>query len=419
MNIKCCFWLLIGHFCCITVGAADPPPAPADELIFREPFSGLSASEIESKLIVFLITDEDPFLWSKAKLERADKNRLGGGPDVWCGGDFRQSFAKMVEERPDLKDRIIAQRIVAGLPSNLTGGNARSLPPRVMIAICDGNYRLLNLCVGMPDGPGLIQVLEDAEENRALLELNDQDPEKLGLAISQRTRNRVRRIYDQALTQLHENTAWDDSLGQIDSAWIAKFGRLAVELQPVYLLDVKLRFSLSDLNDLIRLIVLEQHTETRRNWCDTIAPYVVGRPLREIINPLVDVIWATPSVVHVETSEHTDVLRWFSSRRENVTLVLAIEPALIDRGQVWPPPNISGNRNARQDWAALETAMSKHPFRTVDAEELAVVLRENDEMPIDLNLPSRTRYIIFEPGKKKMFLIREGDLPGKFIQRLE
>ena len=54
-------------------------------LTFREPFSGLSASEIESKLVVFLITDEDPFEWTKAKLDSADKNRLGGGPDVWCG----------------------------------------------------------------------------------------------------------------------------------------------------------------------------------------------------------------------------------------------------------------------------------------------------------------------------------------------
>lgn len=401
--------------------------APKDEatdgevegLTFREPFSGLSASETESKLIVFLITDEDPFAWTKAKLDQADKNRLGGGPDVWCGREFRRSFQKLFVSRPDLKDRCIAQRVVAGLPFNLTGGVRRTLPPRAMVAICDGNYRLASLAVGVPEPDDLLRLIEDAQENLTLLELHEGDPAKMGAQILDRTNSRVRRVYSESLTRLAEQMRWDETLSPIDDAWIAKYATFIADLNPSYLFDVQLRFGLSDTSDLIRLIVLEQHTETRRDWCDTIAPYIVGRPMRELMNPLIDTTWGFPVVVNADKSQHQETLRWFSTRRDNAIVVLAIKPTYLDRNIVWPPPSVSRNPLAKLDWNALETAMSHHAFRTVSTEELAVLLRESDELPINLLSPVRARYLIFQPGKKRIEVIRENDLPGKFLKRLE
>ncbi len=408
-----CRWaaglLLLG----VTVAVADEAVDEVDGLVFREPFSGLSASEIQSKLIVFLITDEDPFQWTKAKLDKADKSRLGGGPDVWCGPDFRRSFQKLFVKRPDLKDRCIAQRVVAGLPANLTADVARTLPPRAITAICDGQYRLLHFSVGVPEPDDLIQMIEDAEENKALLQLHPDAPAAIGKAVMERTNKRVRRVYREALAGLAEPMSGDESLA-VDEAWISKYARFVSAL-----FDVRLRFGLSDTSDLVRLIVLEQHCETRRDWCDSLAPYIIGRPMRTIMNPLVDTTWGIPAVLDINKEDHEEILTWFSSRRENSFVVLAIKPTHLDHDVAWPPPNISRNPLAKRSWSELETVMSNHPFRSVSAEELAVVLRENNEMSINLLAPARARYVIFEPGKKKLTVVRESDLPGKFIHRLE
>ena len=398
---------------------ADEPLDQVDGLTFREPFSGLSASEVESKLIVFLITNEDPFAWTEAKLDKADKNRLGGGPDVWCGADFRRAFEKLFEGRPDLKNRCIVQRVVAGLPTNLTGGRPRALPQRAIVGVCDGEYRLLSFAVGVPQAEDLIRLIEDAEENRTLLSLHEDNAEQFGTETVARTRERVRRVYREALDRLVEQFGWDESLYQIDQAWVSKFANLVSELKPIFLFDAKLRFGLNDASDLVRLVVLEQHCETRRDWCETISPFLIGRPMRDVIEPIVDTTWGVPTVLEINQEKHEDLLRWFSSQRDQSIVVLSIQPALLDRSFLWPPPNISGNKNSKRDWIALEITMSRHLFRSVTAEELAVLLQANQEPPIDLFVPARARYIFFEPNKKKPVIIRESDIPGKFFKRLE
>ena len=393
--------------------------AELEGLEFRDPFATLSASEIRDKLVVFLITDDDPFDWTKASLEKADRSRLGTSRDVWCGQDFRRSFSKLFALRPDLKDRCIVQRVPAGLPKRLTGGVATTLPRRAVVAICNGNYQLLNLCVGVPDPTELISRIEDAEEVKTQISLHKGDPEKLSQMTMDRTRERVRRMYKETIAKLTEAMAGDESLVAVDEAWIAKYVRFVSELNPIYLFDVKLRFGLDDPSDLIRLLVLEQHCETREDWCESIAPFVVGRPMQDLMNPLVDTTWGTPAVIKTDAAEHEELLRWFSTQRENATLVLSIKPTYLDRDLPWPPPNVNRVTLGTRDWVALEKAMSNHPFRAVSAEELAVVLREGDEMPIHLLAPSRARYIVFQSDKRKPFVIREADIPGKFIKRLE
>jgi hypothetical protein len=390
-----------------------------DGLTFREPFSGLSANEIESKLVMFLITDEDPLVWTKANLNNVDKNRLGGRPDVWCGREFRRAFQKMFEARPDLKDRCIVQRVVAGFPANLTGGVRRTLPPRAIVAICDGQYRLLNFCVGVPEPEDLMGLIEDAEENKTLLNLHSDAPDKLGTELANRNDGRLRRSYQKALGQLVEKYGWDESLYDIDEAWIAKHAELVSDLNPVFLFDAKLRFALSDASDLVRLLVLEQHFETRKNWCEALAPFIIGRPMQSVMGPIIDSVWGIPPVLETNKDDHKDLLDWFSTRRDNSILVFSVKPTLLDRNVMWPPLDISRKKVVKQDWKRLERAMSNHPFRTVTAEELAVLIEETGERPIRLLTPTRARYVFYEPKTVKPFVIRESDLPIKYTKRLE
>ncbi len=399
--------------------SAQGPEEEVEGLVFSDPFAALSASEIESKLIVFLITDDDSEIWTRLRLDRADKARLGVSMDVWCGREFRRAFQKLFESRPDLKGRCIAQRIAAGIPMNLRGDVPSALPKRAIVAICDGQYRLLNFSVGVPDAEDLVYQIEDAEENQALLNLHQGSVEKVTAAVIERTKNRVRRLYGDALSRLEHPMSGDESLYDIDEAWILKYAAFVSEIRPSYLYDVKLRFGLDAASDFVRLLVLEQHCETRRNWCDVVAPYLVGRPARDLINPLTDITWAVPAVIETEAEEHEEVLRWFDSQRKNDTLVLAVKTTYLDRNIAWPPHDLSGKVNSKQDWNALETVLSKYPFRTVTAEQLSVVLRENDEPSVDLFGSSRVRYVVFELGKNLPMVIRESDVPVKYVNRLK
>lgn len=410
--------------------AKDPPEKPqaadeaADEaadgrLIFREPFFGLSASEAESKLVLFLVTDQDPMEWAKAKQKAEGQNRLPGSLDVWCGREFRRSFQDVLILRPDLKDRCIVQRVVAGLPANLTGGTALPLPPRALVAICDGHYRLLNFSVGVPQADDLIDFIEQAEENQTLLNLNPDEPETLGTEIVNRSHPRIRRVYQDALSRLVEKFGWDETLSNIDEAWELQLASLVSELEPVFLFDAKLRFALSSATDRVRLLVLEQHVQTRENWCASLLPFLIGRPMQQILAPLIDCTWRIPPVIKVDKNDHKELLEWFAAKRANSIVVLSIRTTRLDQNDSWPPHDISVKKSPKRDWHALETAMSKHAFRNVSVEQLAAVIADTEQVPINLYLPSRARYVFYEPGSRKTFVIRESDLPIKFTRRLK
>ena len=63
--------------------------------------------------------------------------------------------------------------------------------------------------------------------------------------------------------------------------------------------------------------------------------------------------------------------------------------------------------------------MSHHPFRTISHEQLAALLRSDDHSPIELEGQGRVRYVYFEPNKRRTFVIRENELPGKYIRQFE
>lgn len=409
----------------VVLGRQEPTPAEIESadrvevdqatgVEFREPFSPISARNSQSKLIVFLISDDDPIRWA-SRTDSGESEHL----DLSCGPDFRMALRKTVEMRRDLKERLVVQRVAAGLPVELTGGARPALPSRCIVAICDGQYRLLNLSVGVPDGSELINQIEDAEECKTLLRLGDGSPKKMGAAIMERGDKRMRRIYREALDKILETVTWDESFHVIDEPWLNRFAELSSALQPVYLVDAKLRFGLTDPSDQVRLLVLEQHCETRHDWCQAISPFVLGRSMESLLRPLVESIWDRPAVINTSPADFRQAIQLFQDQRENAVQVFAIQPPLSRRLIAWPPPDVSLRKSRMRDWNALEKVLAKHIIKSVHAEELAILITEAELEPIDLIRPAALRYVVFEPGKRMPLLIRETDLPGKITRRLE
>ncbi|MEO1527574.1 MAG: hypothetical protein AAFX06_19265 [Planctomycetota bacterium] len=376
---------------------------------FSTPFEPLSAIGSGSKLVLMLVTDEDAFA--------AGSDVEAESRELWCERSLLTSVASLLEQRPELKERLELQKFAAGTPAILTGGHARPWPRRVVIVITDGSYRLLSFVVGVPQTRELTKLIEDAEETLAILRLNDSNPKLLAEALADRTEERVDRAYVAVMRQEMAEYVWGDTLTDADETWRRKFMGVAHEFDPVYRFDAKLRFELEDSGDAIRLRALEQHLEPRRGWCDTISPFIVGRPANQALPTIIDSVWNETPVLPKSVTDHEELLSWYKTQRDNSMVVLAIRPPLMARQKSWPPPTEQKGKLAGRGWSALEKAMSAHPFRTVDASELATLMSNHGEQVFDFLLPSRARYVFFEPGKERTFVIREGDLPAKFLRR--
>ncbi|WP_149499678.1 hypothetical protein [Roseiconus lacunae] len=379
-------------------------------------FPLISDSEAKSKWVLVVITDEDPLTKS---IEKANANHVDAlsSHDLWCLPLLRHSMEELIEQRPDLKDRFVVNKLAVGIPSSWQTTQTANLPSRSMVILCDGYQRVLSLAAGVPDKRELIRMVEQAEEVSTLLSLYRDNPLRLSEELLFRAKERVARQYQQFI----DEQSIEDFVGQRvedEQTWRQAFGSYVAKLQPVYRIDTELRFSIPSDANTPRMRVLEQHCETRQDWCESILPWLQGKSLVSVIDSAVDATWQQPPVIDVTEASHHELLQWFQSRQAVSTIVMAVRPDLIAGQIAWPPPNVNLKLRGRT-WSDLESAMSKHAYRKVALEELVFLFREFNVEPIVLNQGSRVRYVFFEHGKKKPAIVRESDLPGKYIRRLK
>ncbi len=403
--------LALTFLCATALTSAGDEPAVDETLSWQPPFTAVSASEPFS-LVVMLITNDDAFAAIKPPAKE------GGQPQVtqWCRPNLQHAYRKALAARPDLKDRCFLQYLPAGTPQQLTGGHDRNQPERAIVAICNGNYQLLSLVVGVPDSDELLTMIEDAQQVQAFIELYEGEIGKITGGIADRSMKRMTRLWRNALKEILAAMNADDRSGQ--AFLTTTLGRIALTFQEVYLTDVRLRFGLTDAADRIRLVVLEQHLEARRPWCEAMMPFVAGTDFTKTWKPLTEAVWQVAPVVH--DADADELLAWWDTQVENDSLVLALDPPLLLRQQPWPPVDLGGIADKRGlGWQDLQKLLLELPYRTVDGEQLATLVRDRGLPPLDIELPTRARYLFFEANKRAPLVIREGDIPGKPIGRVK
>ncbi len=281
--------LLLAVASCARSAESATEETSADETVaWQEPFEAISASKASDSLVLILITNEDPFLIQErndrlSKEQKTpkpdDAKKTSHNPPVWCSDVLALSYRKTLDRRADLRGRLTLQSIAAGLPKELTGGADRNTPARAVLALCDGNYRLLGLTVGVPDTNELLTLIEDGEDIAAIRQLHSEHPTEMAKLITERSSERLSRLWRGALEETvlaMEGDRSDDDTDRAESfeGWM----RLLSEIfEPVYLADVRLRFGLTDATDQTRLVILEQHPEARRPWCESMIPFIADR----------------------------------------------------------------------------------------------------------------------------------------------
>ena len=424
--------LLRGILLSLLVGATlygqeanDPLP-----LNWQPSFSTISASKADNALVLLIITNADPFSSAddtaqqdpNAPANQAPPNQKKTPlptPDIWCANALTDSCRHLIQARPDLEDRLQLQSISAGIPSQLSGGVPRNQPERAIVLVCDGSYRLLAIRIGVPDSEDLITLIEDAEDVRAIRELNPDNPKRVVEEVALRNEPRLSRLWKTATTDLLKEM---DGILDVDTdpnfkkASNGRIHRICSALEPTYLADVELRFGLSDASDRTRLVVLEQHTESRRPWCESATPLLIGVDASIRWRELVESLWGHAATM--PSDDHRQLLEWYDTNLKSGAVVFMLQPPIHRRHLPWPPVTAPGTRRGIT-WQQVHDLALEHSFRQLDAGELAALIRDRNLRPVDIMNPSMARYLMISPGSDTVNVVREQDPPGRFASQLK
>ncbi len=383
-----------------------------ESVSWQAPFRQLSLADAESRLVVMLITDEDPLVMTTDEQQQS--------PKPWCDSIFARSLRGVFEHRPDLRDCLVLQHLAAGTPANLCGGKIPGFPLGAMLAVLDHNYRLLAYMVGIPETKPLIAFLEDAEEVRLLMHRFNDQPHRTGDEIFRRSTDRLDRRWAAALNEqwlvMGGRQAMD---AEQNDVWMrSRLSLIATVFRRVYLKDVALRFGLTEKLDRTRLAILEQHPEVRRPWCESMIPFLACIDFKLAWRSVVESVWNRHSVS--STDDASELLAWWDDLGVGQSVVLALRPPLLASMKDWPPNPGEGIAASRGlGWDAVQKVLVTEPYREVAAHELSYFMADREIEPIDVRLPSRVRYLYFESTKKKPILIREDDIPGRHLAYLK
>ena len=401
---------------CVSSGLFGADPAEQPELVWQTAFAPVSAGQASETLILLLITNDDGFIDRSAPGgEQPEAEPEEVAQHAWCARDIEQTCKLVVKSRPDLEQRLRFQSIFAGIPSELTGGATINSPARVVLFVCDGNYKLLALTAGIPNQDKLLTLLEDAQEVKTLLDFNDSDPSKVTDAIVQRSKQRIGRLWNQKLQHIAQTAARERDLILEGAAapmpTLVRLQQLFLALQPTYMQDVKTRFGLSKDLDARRLVILEQHSESRDPWCQSVMPFIIGMDVQKDWQMFVELLWNQYAIP--TGSDQTELLAWFDEQRNAGPLVLAITAPSYLQHKRWPPNASKSQRGT--SWQQTHDVATEFPFRAITPQQLTELIRQREFKSINCASPSMVRYLLVSPDNRLPQIIREQDPPARFL----
>jgi hypothetical protein len=390
------------------------------ELVWSDPLSKLAGEAADRALVVVLITDDVAEQWSA----RSNGAKVPKSNACWCARPFAKSIAHVPDGFFHPSAPIVWQHWPLGLPSILTGGDVATTPGRAIVVVTDGDYRILEFSVGIPDDNELTRLIEDAEDTRTLMQIHHGQPDLLVQAVAERSSRRISRLWrialDQQLTAMGKTSQPNvaKELEQIDNFTREvqlRLGLIATELQNVYEKDIQLRFGLKLPDDALRLRSLEQHSATRMDWTRCLNPFIVGGDIRSLHLDLAEIIW-NQRVIAIQPSDSEALTGWITVQGKEQSFVLQIPLPVLAAHQTPQLVQVSSVAERRGlGWNGLKETLQKSPIRKVSVNELASWLLSSGGRPLDLNRPSQTRYLFFRSAADHPYPIRDGDPPGRSI----
>ncbi len=382
--------------------------APSPTILWDKPFQSLYQSLGDNSLVLMLVTNDDPFA------------TVSGG---WGGELMEEPLAELAQQRIGLRERLATQFLPAGIPSVLTAAEPRNVPARAIVAICNREYRLLSICVGIPDTDELGRLIDDAEEAQILVGIHRKTPNQFTREIAERSIDRVGRRWQQLITQ----TVADAENNQADETTADRTQRVVNLFEQSYLSEAQLRFGLSEPEDQTRLGLLEQHVSTRQPWCDSIIPLIANTDFQQHYRKLIEPIWGHPLVdANADASELID---WAASQKDHTadekqgSYVLSLQSPIastMTQSKEEGQGKGAGKQNrVAKAWGRVASLVKQFPNREVDLQQLALLSRAQQWPAIDIQRPSIARYIFVDAEKPTPFVAHITDSPGRFASVLQ
>jgi hypothetical protein len=382
-----------------------------NNLAWRKVFESFSSPKAGDGLVLLVITNDSP--WPANRREPKNVNDDQVATTFWCKTLLEDSLRRLFSDQIDLRKQLRLQFIAAGLPPELTAGESAVTPAGAIVVCCDRQNRLLSFTVGVPEASDLATMIKDATETRLLIDRATDDPQTVIDRLADRSRSRLSRLFQESLAELltAAHIDGDDENNRDPTVIRNRIKVVSEDIEPIYFLDASLRFGLSKNSDGNRMRVLEQHVETRRQWCELMIPFVAGVNLTDSWRPLVESIWGYSPTM--EDDRQVELLQWVKLHLETGAIVLQLKPPMQVEHISWPPPPDAVSKR-RQPWRDVHTLALSHPFRMIDAGQAGYLIHELDLRPINIYQPSLARYLFLQPQKRDPFVVREGDRPGRF-----
>ncbi len=131
---------------------------------------------------------------------------------------------------------------------------------------------------------------------------------------------------------------------------------------------------------------------------------------------LVESIWGHQPITAAEQAE--ELLAWYDLHSKTDSVVLSLQAPFHLRRLPWPPILDKAAKRG-VGWQEVHELALEYPFRKVEPQQLAVLIRQRPLDSVDIQQPSLARYLFLEPKKKSPLVVREADPPGRFAGLLK
>jgi hypothetical protein len=430
-SMRTAFPLLLLLSATVARGAEPHDPKP----FWNEAFEPISPSAAGAQLVLLVITNDDPYAAERAAGSRSDRETNGDADpqdeepparshenSVWCGPVVAKAVARILTGRPDLEERLRPQALAAGLPRELSGGQPPRIPSQAIVLLCDGYYRLLAFCVGVPDSDQLLTLIEDGEEvQRSMTLQSEWQHRHLVRLLADRNRPGLSRMWRNVLDDLLKSLdgeAEETEATRETQLVPGTIHRLAESLRSAYSVDVRLRFGLNDPVAGQRLLILEQHPDVREPWCEVMTPFLAAINITDHWRELAESVWGIPPIIRIDDADHEfeTLNQWITEQLPSSPVLLMVEPPHRMRSLPWPPNSAEKEGRA---WQQLHEQATQLPVRSIHPQDLAFLIRKRSLRPVDVYRPTLARYVMLRDGDSTPLAIHESDPPGRFATLLQ
>ncbi|MEM9825298.1 MAG: hypothetical protein AAF958_01855 [Planctomycetota bacterium] len=346
--------------------------------------------------------------WNWVAIVAAPPKTTGDLSNFWCRSVLNKALAANAVQFP----RYI---LPLGVPLSLSGGKPIASTDRLVLFLVSDEGRIGSFCVGVPDAAACEQMLTDAKWcRRNLWTIPNtawaQKVQDWKAHCGPRLNHFYARLLDEADFEAQPD-APEHSQSQ---------AKLLLRMDAWYRRDTAQRFGLDDVaaddanfkNSNADRIILEQHAETRHNWCLGMMPVWSGKEFSSHVVPIIATLWQRPFATGRGGNEPLQsYIRQQIALKEIVVLRLGYADGMLAM-QALANERSGRRRGRKSSLLQVRKRLEQWPLRNVSLDDL-VALQKSGHLPnLDLVHPHLASDLVLAPEHESPSNPGSPSIPG-------